>query len=230
MSVEYYHLSPVILTDDVFFPLTPPLTESGTFGQRQVAYLAAEQQAMQAIGTFLIPTTVTGSFIWPIPPKPIILPHDRVQSIDRVAVYGRDDLCSCDLTAYDGCGLIRDSYGYIDLVVTEGYWRSSCGCAPGGPYRVEVTYTAGLPTGTAANDTSLHMGLAIAARLNLWEMVEPGALEGGAGDAGVQSYGTLGYSETRVPLKNTPFGVSALANKANMLVKHLKRHRMLRFG
>ena len=226
--VEWYHLAPVILDDALFFSLTPPMTESGTVGQRLAAYATAERQAMNAIGTFLLPTTVTGTWPWPQPYAPLVLPHNRVHSIDRVAVNALQD-CNCDLTQYDGCGIIRSGYGYIDVRVVASRFISNCGCGSLVPYNMEVTYTAGLPTGTAAQDSSLHLALAIAARLTLWEMIEPGALEGGAGDPGVQSYGTLGYSEQRVKLKVTPFGASALANKAWLLTEHLRLKRAFRF-
>jgi hypothetical protein len=68
------------------------------------------------------------------------------------------------------------------------------------------------------------------ARIELLEMVNPGALEGGAGDIGVQSYNVPGYSESRVKMKKTPLGTSAQAIKAWHLVSHLYLKRPLRFG
>jgi hypothetical protein len=230
MTVEYYLLSPVILTDNLFFQYCPALTVSGSAAQRQAAYLAAEQLTMDGIGTFLLPTTITGTFLWPPVPEPFILPHNRIHSIDRIVVTSLDGGCTCDVTEYAGCGLIRDGDGVIDARVTEGAFLRACGCGPSlRPYQAFITYTAGLPTGTAANDLNLHMALAMLARLELLEMVDPGALEGGGGDQGVQSYGTLGYSETRIKLQRTPVGSSAIANKAWLKLKHLRRKRALRF-
>lgn len=230
MSAEYYHLAPVILSDDLFFTYRPDCEVSGSFPTRQAAYIAAEQNMMKAIGTFLLPTTVTGTYT--PTSNPLVLEWDRVSKINSVKVLSRDGGCDCDLTEEEACALIRDSYGYIDVVRTQVLAASRCGCGAGGglnPYQIQVAFTAGLPTGTAANDASLHIGLAMAAELELKHIVDPGALEGGPGDAGVQSYGTKGYSETRVKLKNTPFGTSAIANHIYNRISHLRRKRALRF-
>lgn len=226
MTVDYYHLAPVILSDDLFFKYRPDCMVTGTAELRNAAYITAEQQMIRAIGTFLLPTTVTGSYV--PTGNPLILEYDRLISIDGVTYQDLNGDCSCVLDPEDGCGLIRGGYGYIDIMRTSQLARR-CGCGGGGAYRVDVAFTAGLPTGTAANDASLHIGLAMAAELDLKEMIDPGALEGGPGDVGVQSFSTEGYSETRVKLRNTPFGTSALANHIFHRVRHLRRHRALRF-
>lgn len=231
MTAEWYHLSPVILTDEIFTNYAAAVTNSGTAAQRNAAYLIAEQQMIEALGTPLLPTTITGTMVWPLPYEPLQLPHKRVKSIDRLVVEARDSYCSCDVTEYDGCALIRNNgLGYIDPVITEGAFVSKCGRVQK-PYRLIYTYTAGLPTGTAANDLGLHMALAMVARINLMEMVDPGALEGGGGDPGIRSYSALSYSEQRTDqsVKPTVFGHSPQANKALRLVEHLIIRQALRF-
>lgn len=228
MTVDYYHTAPVILSDDLFFKYRPDCMVTGSYELRQAAYITAEQQMIQAIGTLLLPTTITGTYF---PAQgPIVLEYDRVQSIDGLTYLTRDGACNCNLNREAGCAMIRSGYGYIDPVRTQALARQQCSCAGGNvPYQLEVAYTAGLPTGTAANDTNLHVALAMAAELDLKEMIDPGALEGGPGDPGVQSYSMQGYSESRTKLKNTPFGSSALANHIFNRVSHLRRKRALRF-
>jgi hypothetical protein len=227
MTVDYYHLSPVILSDDLFFLYRPDCMVTGTAVLRNAAYISAEQKMIQSLGTFLSPTTVTGSYV--PTGNPLVLEYDRIISINGVTYQDLEGDCTCVLDPEAGCGLIRGGYGYIDVIRTSAL-AGRCGCHGSfGAYRVDVSFTAGIPTGTAANDANLHIALAMAAELELKEILDPGALEGGAGDPGVQSFSTEGYSETRVKLRNTPFGSSALANHIQNRVSHLRRKRALRF-
>jgi hypothetical protein len=226
--LEYYHLAPVVLTDNLFFEYAPACSMTGTATQRNAAYTIAEQQMIQHLGTFLLPTTVTGSFLFPVPMKPLILPYTHLISIDRVVAKSLDDCADCDLTDHAGCGIIRDNVGYIDLLVVEHGARSLCGSCAGVYYLAEITVTAGLPTGVAANDHGLHMALAKLAEVTLAEMIDPGANEGGPGDPGLSAWGSQGYSETRMPLAKTPMGSGPMANYIARLVRHLKVKRALR--
>jgi hypothetical protein len=204
----------------------------GTVSQRQNSYVIAESRMIEQIGTFLLPTTVTGTFMWPQSSQPIVLPHRFLTSIDRLVIQSFEGECNCDLTQNAGCGLIRNGIGYIDARVTEFAATSYCSCGGGGwLYQAQVTYTAGLPTGTAANDTRLHNALAIVAYEALTQMVEPGLGAGGPGNPGVTSFSTMGYSETfnKESLQKTKLGNSALANYAASLVSHYKKKRALRF-
>lgn len=227
MPAEFYHLSPVILTDDLFFTYRPDCMVTGTAELRQAAYLTAEQQMVQAIGTPLVPTTVTGTYL--ATGNPLILDFDRVQSIDSVVILTDDGACNCDLTREDGCAQVRGGYGYIDVKRTSDIARSKCGCGANASYKWEIAFTAGLPTGTSSQDSNLHIALAMAAELDLKEMIDPGALEGGPGDPGLTSFGTQGYSESRVKPRSTPFGQSAMANHIFNRIKHLRKKRALRF-
>jgi len=232
MGVEYYHLSPVILSDAIFFAVNPTAIETGTVSQRQMAYLIAEQQMMKHLSTFLVPTTVTGSYLWPVPYAPIELGYTHVQSINRLVATSFDDSCSCDVTENAGCASIRDNgQGYIDLRITAAAYRSKCGCSPGGLYQAIVTFTAGLPTGVASGDLGLHAALGMLAFMHLGEIINPGVNEGGIGAPGIQSWSADGYSETRVNSSRwmyTVFGMSARAQYIAQLVRHLKLYRAMR--
>ena len=232
MTVEYHHLSPVILNDEVFERYVPELTigdESQT-DQRQAAYLIAEQQMIRALRTPLIPTQVSGTFPFSVPYEPIILPHVFVRSVDAITAYGWQGGCNCDMLDINACAYLRNYLGIIDTKIIAGYYSSGCGCTPRTPHHFDITYTAGLTTGTAYQDASLHQALSMLAKIELLEMLDPGALEGGGGDPGIQSYSGPGYSETRTAgsVKSTPLGESVLANKAWRLVRHLYHRRARR--
>lgn len=222
MGFEHYHLSPVILTDSMFFDYVPTCHNTGTATQRRASYLIAEQQMMDELGTFLVPTTITGSMVWPEFPRSLLVPYDRVQAIPRVVVtaFKGDDV----LETYENAaqGIVRDGRGAIDVLVT-GY--PYCHAMGGYMYQAIVTIQAGLPTGVSALDTGLHMGLAMAAEVALNEIVDPGSNEGGPGDPGVKQWGSLGYSESRQDLRRTAFGQTAKANYIRRLIEHLKRVR-----
>jgi hypothetical protein len=230
MTFEFHHLSPVILTEEIYERYTPDfLTIQPSDDQFQSAFLIAEQLMVQGLRTPLIPTQVSGSVSVPVPYEPLVLPHNYVRSIDAIRAIGIPD-CECDVTDLDACAYLRNYLGYIDTRVVAQYYFNSCGRTVR-PFRYDITYTAGLETGTSSNDASLHHSLSILARIELLEMLDPGALEGGGGDAGIASYSGPGYSESRTKnsVKSTPFGESALANKAWRLVRHLYKRRAVKW-
>lgn len=230
MSVEYYHLSPVIMTDDVYSDFGGR-TGTSTPSQRQAAYLIAETEMMLELKTFLLPTTVTGTFLFGSPySRRIRLPHHHLISIDAVTILSQESLCNCDIDEDAGCAYIVDGkFGFIDVKQLTSSLLA-CGCSLGLPYQVRTAYTAGLPTGVAAQDSSLHLALTMIAEIALLEVIDPGGLEGGPGDPGVQDWVSMGYGEKRVKLSRTVFGSSPRANKAKLLVKHLNPKVVLGLG
>ncbi len=231
MTVEFHHLAPVILTGDLFEKFSPELTVQLQDPQQEAAFLIAEQLMVQGLQTPLLPTQVSGTFAFPYPYSTIKLPHVYVRSLDSIVAYGYKGGCNCEITELEACGRLRNHLGYIDTKIVAGHYVRACGSAVSPEY-YDISYTAGLSTGTAADDARLHMSLSMLARIEMLEMTDPGALEGGGGDAGVQSYSTVGYSETRTKasVKETPFGHSALANKAWKNIQHLRIYEPLRFG
>lgn len=231
MPAEYHHHTVTVLNDEMFEALVPNVTFQSEAAQRNVAYLIAEQMMVKGLGTPLNPTQISGTFTFVQPYRMITLPHKYLRSIDTINARALKGSCDCDMLDIDACAVVKSYFGYVDTRVIAGYYAAGgCGCGSYKPYDFTITYTAGLTTGTAANDLSLHRSLAMLARIELLEMFDPGGLEGGAGDPVVQSYSTVGYSETRVKLENTPFGNSAVANKAWRLVDHLYIMRVLKMG
>ena len=231
---EWVHLSPVILTDALYLSyITGPTGDApvytGTFVQRQAAYLAAEQAMIREIGAPLLPTAITGTFVYPHMDNRLVLPFKWIRSIEGVTILYGGGTGTCGLQEADGCYRIRDGIGYIDIYCIGNLVNRQCATLPG-PYQARLAYTAGLPTGTAADDTSLHMALSIVAEQFLNEIVDPGANPGGPGAPGVGNFSTQGYSETPLEqsLLMTSFGSSARMNMAKRLIRHLKKKRALR--
>jgi hypothetical protein len=222
---EYYHLSPVVLTDELFFSYQPDVLRgglTGTAAQRNAAYLWAEQRFIEFAGCPIYATTVTGTFRWPLPGYTLPLRFAHVQSIDAVTVISNTQ-CNCTLTREDGCGIIVNSgYGYVDLRVLQTFFYNACGRSTA-PYQMEVAYTAGFPTGVVAADTSLHMALSMAASIFLNEILDPAANEGGHGDPGVKSVSSLGYSVTLKETKAEPWGQSAKAAMVGKIIEHYRK-------
>jgi hypothetical protein len=221
--IVYPHGSPIILNDEEFQKYGGAVDLDSTFAQRQAVYLIAEKQMSSHIGTFLLPTIVTGTFPWP-GGQHLVLPYSHILSIPNVAVLSQKSICSCDFDESSGCAFIwDDTYGYIDVrQITE-----FCACSCGPAYQIRVVMQAGLPTGTA-NQADMLLGLTIAAEINLNRIIDPSANEG-TGDIGIIEFSNLSYHEKRIGLKRTAFGNSAKANEIALLVKSTRKKRALKF-
>ena len=89
------------------------------------------------------------------------------------------------------------------------------------PYKVQVVYHAGLPSGVAWSPVVLSV-LSTAAQLELNEIVGYG--NESSGDVGVQEWQNQEYREKRVKMVRSSFGTSPRANRAWRLLQGLKRH------
>ena len=208
--IVYPHQTAIILENSIFLQYGG---QSGTHTQAQLdaAYRIAEQQATSYLGTFLLPTIVTGTFGYA--PR-IVTDYGYVSQILGVNILSKDNWTNCTLRSDNGCVFVwQDTYGYLDVSCLVSY----CNCA--GlviPYQVQVVYQAGLPTGVA-NQPAVLLALTMAAQISLNEMSFPSANET-TGDVGVQEFSSMGYSEKRVALKANSFGNSAKANKVGQLL------------
>lgn len=205
----YPYQTAIILNDSIFVENGG---QTGTFTatQRQNAYRIAEQQATKYIGTFLLPTIVTGT--WGYASR-IVTDYGYVHQIYSTNFLTINSLSTSVLTSNTGYAWVwEDTYGYVDVVGLLG----SCGCFTGIPYQVQLAYQAGLPTGVATQPAVL-LALTMAAQISLNEMIFPSQNES-TGDIGVQSFSSLDYREERVKMRRTVFGTSAKAEKvANLL-------------
>jgi hypothetical protein len=231
--------SPSILTDAIFV-VYGGQTGTSTAAQRTASYCIAEGAAVDEIGTFLTPTTYTGTFPWPPQGQFYKLPHDHITNIvSLTSIHEAGCECTDTVIELEGCAWIDDAdNGIIDVRIIGNTVRASCAacCSCGGgawgygmPYQFRAVYQAGLPL-EAASDPRLLMGLTTFADLSLQQMIDPSGAEGGPGDPGVQSFSAQGYGETRTKLKDTALGSSARANYAAKLLRAFSSHGALKLG
>lgn len=239
--VIYPFSVPVILTDDIFNQYGG-LNYSSVPAQRTAAYLIAEKQVTKYIGAPLLPVQLTGTYQYQNQPR-IVTDYGYVHSIDDVQIISQNVFSfQCQLTQSPGCAFIaNDTYGYLDIQILLptatliSYYSIPYPAFPpvmpflqnyNQPYNFQVTYTCGLPTGTASQ-ADILLALTLAAQINLNLMVNQAALAG-EGDVGIDSFGVMDYTEHRhrSSIKRTPFGSSAMANKiANLIDNSLVKCR-----
>jgi len=216
----YPYQNPIIL-NDITYALYGGKLGSFSRGQLDAAYQIAETQVTNYIGTFLLPTIITGTYASvPTTIQRISTDYGYVSQILRVAVKSQKVTQSggCELIDHQGCAFIyNDTFGYLDVHQLQGI----CGCGQSNiPYLYEITYEAGLPTGTA-NQPGVLAALTILAGITLNELY-PGivGMNESIGDTGVQEYESFGYHERRTAhaLRRTALGISAQANKAAQLL------------
>lgn len=226
MQIYPYH-APIILNDTVFSQYGGMGT--GTFSSLilQSSYLVAEMQATSYIGTFLLPTTVTGTFPFMHQIR-IVTDYGYVSQLLNVNVQTKTANNTCSLQSNDGCGFIySDTFGYIDFkrissVCGWGWWGYpySPYILEQSPYQIEVTYVAGLPTGTATQPGILE-ALTILAQVDLNEKF-PGAVGANesVGAVGIQEFKSLDYWEKRAEhaLVKTALGDDARSQRAKKLI------------
>jgi len=217
----YPYTSPIILNDLLFDKYGGDAT-LGTSAQRSIAYLMAEETVSESLKTFLLPTTVTGTFARVTPT--ILLDHAYINSVAVVRFIDTEEsiyfTASGSTSAY--FSLRNDVYGIVDL----HYLVANCNCSHGVltyPYKVQIVYNAGLPTGTA-NQPNVLMALSTYATIMMNEIIGYG--NEAPGDVGVEEYSSQQYREVR-RLKNTDFGASPKAIFANRLLRSLRKHKFV---
>jgi hypothetical protein len=233
--LPYLVTGTAVLNDAIYADFGGDLDDS-TSAQRNNAYQIAEQFALQEIGTFLVPTTISGTFAWPQYDLRFNLPHTHVRSVSSLtAIHEAGCDCADDQVELSGCAWIIDSRaGIVDLRQCgdqSGQPSIACGCsyrAHGEPLLYQIVYEAGIEAGRVAANASALQGLTIAAELALEQMTDPAAAEGGPGDPSLTNFSDTGYSASRQFLVMTAFGGSPRANYAARMLAPLKFKRAMR--
>ena len=211
------------MNDTIFSQYGGKGTGSFTPEQLQAAYSMAEQQTVAYIGTFLLPTIVTGTFSTSLTttqriPTDYGYVHrilDVIVNTQKVTQSGGCEL----LKSQGGAFIYEDTFGYIDIYKLQTVY----GCANTSqfPYQFQVAYEAGLPTGTA-NLPLVLAAMTLATQINLNELY-PGIVGAneGVGDVGIQEFESFGYHERRTAhsLVKTAFGGSAMSSKIASMLK-----------
>ena len=216
--------SAIILTDNIFVAYGGH-TGNATAAQRGAAYLLAEIAAWKDLDTFLLPVIVTGTYVFTnnILSKGLMLENAYVHRVYVTKFIDFDETIywTQSNTGNDYVAIRDDTYGILDI----NYVLSSCHCATSSrpyPYKIQVVYQAGLPTGTASRPDVL-MALTTYADVMLQEMIGYG--NEAPGDIGVQEYANQEYREKRINLLRTSYGSSARANLAHRLLSGLRKYR-----
>ena len=224
----YPYNGPIILNDQTFVDYGG---QTGTFSHTslQNSYWLAEMQVSAYIGTFLLPTVVTGSYPYQHTSR-LKMDYGYINEILAVNIISRENPSNCDLTVREGCGYIyQDVYGYVDFKRIT----SLCSCNWwwfGSPYpaytfnyptyQIQVAYKAGLPTGTA-NQPGILEALTILAKIDLNEKI-PGLVgeNESAGDMPLTRYRSIEYAEGRklTAFIRTNMGQSSQVMRAKMLI------------
>lgn len=220
MKMLFPYSTPIILNDAIFeeFGNNLDTTQQAT---RQHAYFIAEKKTSEYLETFLLPITVTGTYQYS---SSILLEHAYVTAINVVQFLDTKEYVYWSQTGTANVyqSLRNPEYGIMDLHYVVG----NCNCHPWGrmsyPYQVRISYTAGLPTGTA-NQSDILFGMSMYAGIILNEILGYG--NESTGDVGVKQFKNLDYAETRLGLINTTFGNSA---KAKFIKEQLSTHKLYR--
>jgi hypothetical protein len=213
--MNYYpYINPIILTDPIFFAYGGQRGSSSP-EQRQAAYWIAEVAASDDLSTFLLPTTVTGTYIFN-PAHAFILEHGYINSIIETRFMDENEKVYYTEKGINNghVKLLDDEYGFLSTVMCYG-----CDIYP---YKVQFVYNAGLPSGTSFRPDIL-LGLTTYADIVLNEIQGYG--NEAPGDIGVQNYKNQQYTESRVALIRTVFGTSARAQFIHRLFTKFRHHR-----
>ena len=209
----YPYSSPIILTESIYASYGGQ-SGSASSAQLQNSFLIAEQRATKYIGSFLLPTIVTGTYPYNHN-QFIVTDYGYVNQILSAKVLSLQGSQTCTLKEDSGCVYIwDDTFGYLNFSCIQ----SICNCAQWQfPYQFQVAYQAGLPTGTANQPGILH-ALTIVAELALNEMSYPLANET-PGDRAITEWSSIDYREKRKDWPKTSLGQSARAGLAADLIK-----------
>ena len=218
-----YPLSSAIILNDTIFSSYGGHVANSLPAQRDAAYWLAEIAAWKDLDTFLLPIIVTGTypFYQSLMKTGLVLDNSYVSQIYQVSFYDfKGDLYWSETGSSSYYFALRDdTFGIIDI----NYILSNCQCTPSMyPYKIQVVYQAGFPTGTA-NRPDILMALATYADLILQEIIGYG--NEAPGDIGVQRYQNQDYREERIGLLRTSYGSSARANFAHRLLSGLRKYR-----
>ena len=213
--MNYYPYSaPIILTDSIFFDYGGHRGSSSP-EQRQAAYWIAERTATEDINTFLLPTIVTGSFLYN-PLRDVILEHGYINQIITTRFIDKEENTYFTIAGINNVyvGLKDDERGAVIIISN---WLNIADL-----YKTQIVYNAGLPSGTSFRPDVL-LGLTTYADIILNEIQGYG--NEAPGDIGVQDYRNQQYSESRVALVRTVFGTSSRAQFVHKLFTKLRKHR-----
>jgi len=223
---DYPYSTNIILTDDLYADYGGHFNDS-TPAQRNAAYWIAERQLCEDLETFLLPTIVTGTYLFRPTDKFLVLEHTYINNIIMTRFIDTEEYTYWSQAGTDNVyiSLRDDKRGLVDIHWLIG--RCNCSSHTAYPYKIQEVYTAGFSSGTSLNPDIL-LALTTYADILLNEVVGYG--NEAPGDIGVQNYSNQQYSEERVKLVRTSFGTSARAQFVKKLIEKYRRKRYVGLG
>lgn len=216
--MQFFPYTSAQFLDDAVFLFYGGMTGTSSQAQRNAAYAMSERTMSEYLETFLKPTIVTGTYSFGIDNRWIELDHTYVERIDIVRLWDETETNYHTIsgTANREISLLDADRGLLDVHWLRRYANFSS------PYKIQVVYQAGFPTGTTMTN-NMMMALVTAADLFLGEILGYGNEVPGI--VGVQKFSDQRYSETRVPVVRTPFGTSPRSEFIARLVSHFVNRR-----
>lgn len=227
MDVIYAGI-PQILTEQIYARYNG-WSGSATSEQLQDAFTAGETDMQTYLGTYLVPTTLTGTFQFPYTDNRLLLPVSEVTWVGTPTVLLTNVFNGQLVSVTDQAAAFinADGSGVINMQILLQFLWTRC-AFDGMPYQVQLPYTAGYPAGYLASQPAFLMGLVKAAELNLQQILDPGRAEGGLGNAGIIAWSSLKYSERRTDksVRGSVFGNSVTANWIARKVEPFRKRRL----
>jgi hypothetical protein len=200
-------------------------TGTSTAFALNAAFEIAESEMSSHLHTLLVPTNVSGTYLWDH--NPFEMDYGYVHAILGVNILsGQHQIFTYSPTDLNNHVYIRNmKYGQVDIGLGPCYPCSSYPSA----YQVNVFYNAGLPS-VISTSADFLWALTMAAQLVLNEMSVDGFLANETpGGIGVQSFSNELYSEKRVVLGNSIFGSSPIAVQITRIVNSYRCRTIGRF-
>jgi|SRR3989304_9967565 len=215
--ITFPYASPIILTDSIFQSYGGDLAETSV-NQRQIAFVIAEEKVSNDLGTYLLPTIITGTYSYS---SRLLLEVGDIHQVYRVRFI--DSLGAVYYTATGSFNyytrLYDADYGILDI----DYLYRHCGCSSSGyPFQLEVAFQAGLYSGSSYRPNIL-LALTKFSTVILNELMGYG--NEGVGNVGVQEFRNQQYSEIRTKLLNTNYGNSAESQFIHLLLDGVRKYR-----
>jgi hypothetical protein len=174
MNVQIPLTSPQILTVSMF-QNHGFFTGTATSFQIQTAFAIAENQVARDIGTFLAPTTFTGSYPFVGYDRELQSPVGKVVSINGVQYF--EKYSNGVEQVYSGTAVLTDpdnGYFYSRVSPLDNSSCNDCSGGSAGIYRFDVSITAGYSTGITLTNPICTLALCMAADIALKIMVDEG--------------------------------------------------------
>jgi len=212
------------LTDAVYIAYGGQTGTSTAF-QRQAAYVIAESDVSDYVGTPIVPTIVTGTYFYPHVGSTVQLDWAYLQRVINIKFLDTKGTAYYTITGVDN---YKAAIRYAERSVVDIFWiYGNCADCSGiyVPYQFEIVYECGLSTGTSTAPGIL-LALTQAANQELNEIIGYG--NEGVGLVGISEFSNQDYREKRNPMVGSVFGSSA---KAQYIQKLLKKYvKLMRVG